>query len=433
MLNFVEKIARLLSLSGAILLLQACTSIPALMPTPNIMAHANAYPAASINPLHRSNLVDLLYITDRAPGLNEQGLLSYGSDRSASLAYGSALIGIGEGVSWDELVRVSTSSTRKKKLPYSSLGINELGRFPTTPYRFNLVDGRPVVDDDVQQLADEQTKILRHEITRRLALTELKEIVMFVHGYNNSFDYATFTLSGIWHFFGRQGVPISYSWPAAHGGLFGYFIDRESGEYTIYHLKETLRILFSIPEIEKIHIIAHSRGTDVTTTALRELLIESTAKEENTRAAFGISNLILAAPDLDFGIISQRLMAEKFAAAVNQITIYTAQTDKALGFAQRLMSGVRFGRVASNDLSETQNTIFANVGNVHIIEANQASGSLGHSYFHSNPAVSSDLIRVLQTSAKPGSAQRPLEHQGGNFWKIPDGYPADLSHIGNSN
>ena len=36
-------------------------------------------------------------------------------------------------------------------------------------------------------------------------------------------------IAELWHFLGRQGVPILYTWPAGFGGLRGYTRDRESG------------------------------------------------------------------------------------------------------------------------------------------------------------------------------------------------------------
>ena len=98
--------------------------------------------------------------------------------------------------------------------------------------------------------------------------------------------------------------------------MFGYFADRESGEFTIFHLKEFVRLIASSPEVERIHILAHSRGTDVTTTALRELVIEARAAGKNPRESLRIANLVLAAPDIDFDVVRQRLMAEKFGPAI---------------------------------------------------------------------------------------------------------------------
>ena len=57
-----------------------------------------------------------------------------------------------------------------------------------------------------------------------------------------------------------------------------------------------------MPEIEKIHVAAHSRGTDIATTALRELIIETRAKGLDPRAHLKIENLVLSAADIDVDI-----------------------------------------------------------------------------------------------------------------------------------
>ena len=81
------------------------------------------------------------------------------------------------------------------------------------------------------------------------------------------------TAAELWHFLGRQGVAVAYTWPAGgEGVLRGYNSDYNSSEFTVYHLKQTLRAIAGCPDVKKIHIIAHSRGTDVTVNALRELL-----------------------------------------------------------------------------------------------------------------------------------------------------------------
>lgn len=106
----------------------------------------------------------------------------------------------------------------------------------------------------------------RAALNQRLALAPKKEVTIYLHGYNNSFEDAAFTLAELWHFMGREGVPLLYTWPADRGGIRGYAYDRESGQFTLYHLKQLLRSLARFPEVEKVHIVAHSRGTDVATT-----------------------------------------------------------------------------------------------------------------------------------------------------------------------
>jgi len=131
----------------------------------------------------------------------------------------------------------------------------------------------------------------------------------------------------------------------------------------------------------------------------------------------------IAAPDLDMDVVRQRLMAEKFGPAIGQITIYTTQADKALSASQTLMSGTRFGRVQQTDLGEREQRIFTEVTNVNIIEVEGVGGVIGHGYFHSSPAASSDLILILRGDGRPGDPDRPLTHETLNFWTMPKSYP----------
>lgn len=403
------------------LLLSACASAPQLMPTPNLYNGEKGYPASEVQAAHKSAAIDLLYVTDRSP-VNDHGVLAYGSGRSASVAFGSALIDIGEGLSWQQLVNDSQTAARRNAHKIMINKRVEIGRFPETPHAFSVENDKVLEDSEVTAHFQTTAAKFRAEIHRRLTASRHKDVTIFIHGFNNSFDDAAATLAELWHFTGRRGVPLLYTWPAAHGGLFGYFVDRESGEFTIFHLKEMLRQLATMKEIENIHIIAHSRGTDVTTTALRELMIASRAAGKKPLEEMRIQNLILAAPDLDFGVMRQRLIAEKFGPAIGQITIYTAQTDSALNISESIMTGLRLGKLESQDFSETERKIFSSVKNVSFINVLDVGSFISHAYFLDSPSASSDLIQVLRHGSKPGSKERPLVHKADNFWEIPADY-----------
>jgi esterase/lipase superfamily enzyme len=405
-----------------ILLLTGCASVPTLMPTPNSYLGEAGYPETKVKPEQKTTLMDILYATDRSPLFGKDSI-DYGSGRSPSLAFGSAVVDVGDHLSWEELVEESQTTTRKNPLDMIVVERTEIGRFPNTPHAFVIENGVPVDTPEIKAAFEATRAQFKKEINRRLALSEHKDITIYIHGFNNTFDEAVTNLAGVWHFMGRQGIPLVYSWPAAHGGLFGYFIDRESGEFTIFHLKTLLKLLASFEDIENINIIAHSRGTDVITTALRELIIESRAAGNKPRQEYRIKNLILAAPDLDLGVMSQRLIAEKFGAAIKQITIYTAQTDTALNISEFIMTGLRLGRLKSNDFSETEVKIFSTIKNVNFINVLDVRSFVSHAYYLNSPSASSDLIRVLRRGSKPGSADRPLKHKQNNFWEIPKNYP----------
>ena len=55
-------------------------------------------------------------------------------------------------------------------------------------------------------------------------------------------------------------------------------------------------------------------------------------------------------------------------------------------------------------------------------------GAFGHDYFHSNPAVSSDLIMLMRYQMMPGGEHgRPLGADGKGFWIVNDKYPKHVT------
>ena len=266
------------------------------------------------------------------------------------------------------------------------------------------------------------------EVIRRLALTPRKDAYIYVHGYHNTFEDASFALAELWHFFGREGLPIVYTWPAGYPGIFGYTYDRESSEFTVFHLKQAIKWLSERPEIENIHLIAHSRGTDVAISAFRELVIWARGAGISARKRFKIKNFVFAAPDLDMQVVGQRVAADRLALEVEQGTLYSSPGDEAIGIAERLFASPR-GRLGTLGIDElTEDEIWrmkASAGHVTVVNFDGESSGYGHSYFRTNPAVSSDLVLKIRYGLKPGEAGRPLEYIGLNFWRVPEGYPAN--------
>jgi esterase/lipase superfamily enzyme len=336
------------------------------------------------------------------------------------------VVEIGQDVSWDTLVAESRQRERSQKLPLHIRSITEQARFPATPLPLVASNGQLAIDPAVQATHEQAAEQLRQAIRQRLDLTPHKAVYVFVHGYNNTFEDGAFVIAQLWHFLGRQGVPILYTWPAGVGGVLrGYTRDRESGEFTIYHLKQFLRILATTAEVEQVHLIAHSRGTDVLTSALRELVIETRAAGQEPRTVFKLHNVVLAAADLDMEVITQRLGAEQVGLAVDWTTIYVSESDRAIGISGCLfVSTRRLGRVQPEDLTDEQRLRMALVARVSLIDARVSAGFIGHSYFYAHPAVSADLIRLLRDGFAPGSPGRPLHKRGENFWQITNDYLA---------
>ena len=413
-----------LGLLLAVGLLAGCPG-PHLMPTPNVYVQAPSNPFADVAPSLRTNTVDVLYATDRQPVPRDDGTLAYGSGRSFSLAVGSCVVEIGQDIAWDTLVQQSRQAERSQALPLRIRALTEQVRFLATPMPFVLHNGLPTVAPAVQEAYEHAAEQVRQDIRQRLTLTSRKAAYVYIHGYNNTFEDGVLVIAELWHFLGRQGVPILYTWPAGSGGgLRGYTHDRESGEFTIFHLKQFVRLLAATPELEELHLIAHSRGTDVLTSALRELYIETHAAGKDFRTVYRIKNVVLAAADLDLEVVSQRLAAEYVGLGTERTTIYVSDVDRAIGFANLLfMSLRRIGQLRPEDLTDEQRQHLERVARTQLIDARVPTGFLGHAYFYRHPAVSADLVLVLRDQLEPGSPGRPLHKRGANFWQITPEYP----------
>lgn len=400
----------------------SCDRPISLAQPPTLFQMGRGFPMDEIALPLRTVSPEILYVTDRVPELKDGKLIGYGHDRSSSMAYGVATVRFGDFGSWPELVtRSETVGKRREQLITENY--QERQRFPETPLPFTERDGRPVPDPEAERAYRADIAAFQDAFRARLRETDRKEAIIFIHGFNNNIEDGLATAASLWHYSGRIGVPISYSWPAGNKGLTAYIKDREAGEFSIYHLKEFLRALAAIPELQKIHIVAHSRGADVTTTAIRELAIFENGAGRDPRKTLKIETLILAAPDLDFGVVRQRLAAENASTAVGQLYIYVNPNDGALGLAQSLFTGQRIGRLSPEKLTEEEWHELGEVSNVSFINVEDAGGKIGHSYFRDNPAVLSDVVLTLRTGALPGSPERPLEKVRDRFWSLHSNYP----------
>ena len=339
------------------------------------------------------------------------------------MAFGEAKVRFGNIADWPDLVlRSETAASKRQVLMTESY--REIVRFPDTPLPFvRDLGGRLMTESVAAQKYHAETANFQRSFAEALRDAPRKEAIVYVHGFNNELSDGLTTTASLWHYAGRIGVPVSYSWPAGNKGLTGYFKDRESGEFSTYHLKEFLSAIADIPELTAITIIAHSRGADVVTTALREMVIFEMGAGRDPRQSLKIDTMILAAPDLDFGVVQQRLAADGTAAAVRQITVYLNPKDSVLGLAQVLVTGQRLGKLSPDKLTDDEWRKLAALDNVYFIDVENAGSKLGHAYFRDNPAVLSDVILTLRTGALPGSSERPLEHIRGNVWRMHDNYP----------
>jgi esterase/lipase superfamily enzyme len=224
----------------------------------------------------------------------------------------------------------------------------------------------------------------------------------------------------------RDDVFISFDW-ASKGSVFSYEVDKANATFAIRQFRELLEFLADNTSAERINIIAHSAGNPIAVEALRQLSLkyydlDDAEAQRRTR----IGRVVFAAPDMD--------LDTAFSASVDgagRITqgfiIYASRRDKALGFAGGIFGDVRLGNSIGKLADDERDSLIANNTQwIDVAEAEKHSSTwLGHSYFHDNPWVSSDLMLFLRTGATAEERGLVRDMETG-FLVFPDDYKQQL-------
>lgn len=406
---------------GLCLMLCACAAQIRLAPAPNLYREGTNYPEELVAPSLRTAAPDIFYVTDRT---YENG--SYGSKRSSSMAFGRAQVKFGRDLQWKELLDRTRADSDAKISTLWVPEVEEIVRFETTPLPYERKNGFLTHLPDARAEYDAQTKAFQDALRARMEETGNRKLLVYVHGFNNDFEDAVTALANLWHFTGRDTIPIAFTWPSGNGaGPLGYFRDRDAGTFAVHHTKEFLRMLSEIPELGQIDIVAHSRGTEVVTTALREQIIFARGQGKHPKLAMKTGMLIMAAPDLDIDIVRQRLQSERFSEAFEQINLYINPSDRALRVSAILTRSRRLGALRDRDFVPGELELLAKEALVHFIQVEDVRGGFGHAYFRNNPAVLSDIVLALRTRSFPGGTLRPLEQKENGVWLIHKNYPLE--------
>ncbi|MBK5971270.1 MULTISPECIES: alpha/beta hydrolase [Thiorhodovibrio] len=439
------------ALLTAALLAGCASSARQLMPTPTLYqlpgGQAVFEPAVEARQgLAQSQDIDLLYVTDRAPPTpaeleaqaKDETPLPYGQGRARHIAFGSAQVQMVPALGWNTLREQSQLAERTEEVNLELGQVRELGVYPEEPYSVIRGDDGKVLRDRAELARHFNAKAaLQGEVERRLAAVPKKELMLYVHGFNETFATAAFTAAELCHFLGREQACAFFTWPASTTGnfLISYTTTTESADYAVAHLKKTIRTLASTPGLERLQILAHSRGTALTLRAVSELVTEAIAAGKEPVDLYKIDNLVLLSPDIDVDIAAQQITGflsdpelmtvwpegRLPRALSGRLTIYASPEDRALLVSRILFrSRNRVGQLRTEDIPESAQRYFEAVGRIDLISyEGKRTDLFGHSYFTTNPQVSSDLIELIRYGKKLGQPGRELVKTGRVTWTFP--------------
>jgi esterase/lipase superfamily enzyme len=337
-----------------------------------------------VPPERRRPGMELFFVTDRAPENNPETGLPYGEKRARSLAFGNAVVEMAPALTWPELVHESRLAERSTEVTLEMGPIEELGRFPTEPYAmeiaaYGLRRARTVMAEHEAGKHGFQAELQRH-----LAQSRNGEVMLYVHGFNETFATAAYTAADLCHFLGREHACAFFTWPAAASGnlLTGYTSTTESAEYAIGHLVKTIRLIAQTPGVEGLQLLAHSRGTAILLSALRELAIQSIAAVYQPANILKIDNVVLMSPDIDTEVAREKIIAfssdpdlisrwtdVRLPRAIRgRLTIYASPSDRALLLSKILFrSQKRLGRLRPEDVSPAARDYFTKWGTIDLV------------------------------------------------------------------
>lgn len=238
-----------------------------------------------------------------------------------------------------------------------------------------------------------------HEQLQKVQQQRGKNVLVFVHGYNVSFEDAARRTAQMAYDLKFPGAPIFYSWPS-QANWYGYRQDQENIQLSVDQIKQFLTDIAEKSGADTINLVAHSMGNVGLTEALREIQTQGVEPRFN--------QVVLAAPDIDADVFLNRI-APQIVGKAKRTTLYTSQSDLALVASRYFNNGTRAG--------DSGERIVLYPG-IDTIDATAVDSSLlGHSYYGSNISVLSDLGSLLRNlPIQNRHYLRKIEEGASGYW-----------------
>jgi esterase/lipase superfamily enzyme len=224
-------------------------------------------------------------------------------------------------------------------------------------------------------------------LRQSVANSKASDLLLFIHGYNTSFEDAAIRTAQIAYDLKFPGQTILYSWPS-EAEFKLYPSDENNIGWTIPHFEEFLNLLLTSVGADMVHTIAHSMGNRIIVQALNDL--KDSILPEN---AAKLHNVIFAAPDVDAATFKQ--FVKQFQQKADRLTLYASSNDKALKASMSVHGGYPRAGIAGADITIVEG--------LDTIDASDVDTSfMGHSYFGDNRSIITDIFHLIHNNLPPG-------------------------------
>ncbi len=367
---------------------------PAAKPAPKL-AVGGAVAISAVTPATEPwDVVPVYYGTDRVAEPIAQRA-SYGSGRAKRLEVGRALVTVPKRHQVPNVERPWVY-----RLPFTNIVISRGREDPKLHFTLK----------EVQAMSREA---FLAAVRERLGMsrTYKNHALVFVHGFNTSFDNALFRMAQISYDLKFDGAPFVYSWPSKGAlGLSDYNYDRESTGQAEPHLRAFIEMVARETGATSISVIAHSMGNQLLLPVLREL-------KRSAPSGVEISQVILAAPDVDRDTFEY--LAKEIAGVSRGVTMLAAASDRALEASRRFWGGVP----RAGDVPTGGPVVVAGIDTIDVTAISTELFSLNHSGYAQKAVILNDIQALIQTGLRPPEKRWPMlvrmSTAKGDYWRFP--------------
>jgi esterase/lipase superfamily enzyme len=331
----------------------------------------------------QGGVVSLFYGTNRNSTKSTKPNKFYGGELNNQLKVGTCRVSIPRGHREGEIER-----------PINIFGIS-LGE--------SL--GKHIVLEGINELTQ---KDFLEEISDKVNSLEEKKALIFIHGYNNTFDEAARrTAQIVYDVPFNNGIAGFYSWPSG-GRTLGYIRDQDKVDASVPYFEEFISKIVKSTKIEKLHLIAHSMGNRLLTLTLSNL----SNKTALTSKLNIFNQIILAAPDIDQSVFENTILPW-FKTIGQRRTLYASDKDKALHLSEII-------REKNPRLGVAGEFLFVSNGIDTVDASNVPPRENNHSYIFNTKELLTDLFQLLENGSPPNKRRlKPRKKSNLPYWLLP--------------
>jgi esterase/lipase superfamily enzyme len=232
-------------------------------------------------------------------------------------------------------------------------------------------------------------------------------VLVFVHGYNTSFEDSVKRAAQIAYDLAFPGPTVLYSWPS-DGELLAYVKDEEAARNAWRQMAQVLDHLTYLGSGVPVYLVAHSMGNRVLTQGLAELL------RRRPDADLAIREVVMASPDIGEEEFRQRWVHELNSTNAPRFTLYASNHDLPIALSAWLHGEPRLGSGGPGI------AVFPHVDSIDASRITREWFGLSHSYFGDNETLVSDLHLVINRGLPPEKRPRlrPMRGTRGTYWEF---------------